>query len=1178
MTRTLSRIGRMAILVCLGGLGAFALRAEWQPGLKVGTVSGQANWTDWPAETNTTLRLDATEKAENRGAYAFWAENVTYVYWGQMYFQEGVYHFGEYMDDSAWVEIDGKVVLKDTLWNQRMSSGDVPMTEGWHDVAFRFGNGSGGAGPVAGLNWTATKGFGYNCNGKDSTDGNDYELLFDTGDGAFFRHDDGTGFGNPILGKVSANVIDGARATVSADLVSLGNGSDSAELTLYYGVVDGGTDAAAWNCAQALPTATAAGEQTATVTDLTAETTYFFRIYAKNARGEAWSEAKSFKSWGVPALASADCTGVAPAAAEFVWELGAGTFAWCGVELREKDGAAVETTLGLFPSGERKDETIAGLTPGMAYEWTVVASNGLGVVRSEVKEFTTLTATVAKRSVKGGSWGESDTWEPAGVPVFGEAVTVSAGTAVTNVAATAQLASLTVEEGGELFVDGWDSAIRADGAVTVAGRLVHAVNEVLAPNAAGEWVPTARVWVECGSFALTETGVVDGRGRGYPGARKGEGDPNKDPAQGGSYGRGPAGGRFYCSGGGHGGTGGWLENSFGAYLPERRRPAYDSVTEPTQPGSGANKADDWDAGCGGGVVRIVATGDVRIDGTVDVDGTMKEEIPRLNHYMGGAGGSVWISCARILGSGRVSANGGPGVYYGGGGGGGRIAVNYDLAAQSAVDLPGVRFLALGGSADFEDGDMVGGKRRLALRRYVNVKAGSLGTLWFPDSQLLVRSLAAGAFRHGGLWMAPGVPADLVVDGDLLVDGGALALPAAANLTVTGNLSVKGSTYPEKKSDGLLRTMVQPSSRLMLTNGTLVVGGTFAATNTFVELLNSTLSVAGDVDFSCVRGVAGSDGEFRPVWTFGGSARFSGGTAVIVESGADGARPTSIQEIPASGGALLSVAKELSLVKSSVWPKSHPTNGGSPWFHVGSLVIDKDSSFDADRFGFAGYVKEKGVGRGPGGGYGGSGQVAKAGGGGYGGRGANAATIGDKDWGATYGSASAPYLPGSSGGCVEDHAPDAGGAIRILCDGTLTMNGALTAGGSPYTPLGNWGCGASGGAVWVICRSFKGTNPDAKLKAVGSDGVNANYIAGGGGRIAVWMGVRPRTTGTHVAKLLAEETGAAFATEQPASWAGTTSAAAGSKVKDAPTYQHSDAEDGTVTWLSIPSGGLMFFIR
>ena len=93
-----------------------------------------------------------------------------------MYFQEGVYHFAESMDDSARVEIDGKVVLNDTSWSQRTSSGDVQMTEGWHDVVFRFGNG-------------------------------------------------------------------GARATITANLVSLGNDCDWAELTLYYGVADGGTDA-----------------------------------------------------------------------------------------------------------------------------------------------------------------------------------------------------------------------------------------------------------------------------------------------------------------------------------------------------------------------------------------------------------------------------------------------------------------------------------------------------------------------------------------------------------------------------------------------------------------------------------------------------------------------------------------------------------------------------------------------------------------------------------------------------------------------------------------------------------------------------------------------------------------------------------------------------------------------
>lgn len=61
----MKRTGKTVVLTCLVGLGMTGLRAEWQPGLKVGKVSGQANWTDWPAVTNTTLRLDAAEKAEN---------------------------------------------------------------------------------------------------------------------------------------------------------------------------------------------------------------------------------------------------------------------------------------------------------------------------------------------------------------------------------------------------------------------------------------------------------------------------------------------------------------------------------------------------------------------------------------------------------------------------------------------------------------------------------------------------------------------------------------------------------------------------------------------------------------------------------------------------------------------------------------------------------------------------------------------------------------------------------------------------------------------------------------------------------------------------------------------------------------------------------------------------------
>ena len=143
----MKRTGRTVVLTCLVGLGMTDLRAEWQPGLKVGTVAGNANWKDYPAETNTTLRLDAAETLEKGNVYSFWAANVTYVYWGQMYFKEGVYHFCKSLDDSGWMAIDGKVVLVDTSWSNRKSSGDVTMTEGWHDVEFRFGNGAGDAGP-----------------------------------------------------------------------------------------------------------------------------------------------------------------------------------------------------------------------------------------------------------------------------------------------------------------------------------------------------------------------------------------------------------------------------------------------------------------------------------------------------------------------------------------------------------------------------------------------------------------------------------------------------------------------------------------------------------------------------------------------------------------------------------------------------------------------------------------------------------------------------------------------------------------------------------------------------------------------------------------------------------------------------------------------------------------------
>lgn len=1140
---------------------------NWQPGLRVGTVSGQANWKDWPAVTNVTLRLDATEIAENKSAYSFWSENVTYVYWGQMYFQEGVYHFAESMDDSAYMSIDGNVVLKDTNWGSCSYSGDVTMTEGWHDVVFRFGNGSGGAGPYTSSNWTATKGFGYNIGGENSINGNAYELLFDSGDGSFFRY--APDF--PTLGEISATTEESGDAATLAANVATFEGTNAVTMTFFYGKTDGGEDKTAWEVSVVVTDVLAAGAQTVTVEGLDPDTAYCFRVFIENEFGSAWSaSAATFRTFGLPELGEATLVASAPTSAQFAYALSNDVFAWMGVEVREQlGGGGMPSGTSYLPKGVYTN-VVDGLAPGATYEWNVVASNVCGVVRSEAQSFTTPTEATVRTSASGGLWSDAATWNPAGVPAYGDIVTIAAGHVVTNASETACVGSLTVEEGAEIFVEGWDSAIRAAGAVTVAGTLRHATNEVLTAEADGSWATIARVRVDCGSFTLTETGLVDGKGRGYPGARSSANGDSSDVNK--TSGRGPGGGSYCGTGGTHGGTGGYFRANGGAIFADQRKSVYDSATEPTQPGSGGNKCDNYDAGCGGGVVRIEATGDVTVDGTIDVDGTM---MGSGNHLSGGAGGSVFVSCRRILGSGTVRANGGDGVYYSCGGGGGRIAVAYDPEAQSAADLPGVRFLALGGSASWEGGR--GGDNGksvfygLFFRRPYNVEAGGLGTLWFPDSQFLTRSLASGRFRHGGVWMAAGAPADVSVAGDLTIDGGALAFPTAVSLAVSGNLVIRGINERTRGE------MLIPSSRLSLTNGSLTVGGLFAATNAIVELANSPLTVRGDVDFKRVRGVAGSDGEYRPKWIVNGSARLSDKTAIAIESGADGDAPTSLAEIPRSGGAMFSVGGALVMEKSYVWPASNVENGGSPWVRVGSLSLDKDSAFNADLLGYEGIFSDNGPGNGPGAGSGGS--TTTCSGGGYGGCGANSNTVNGVLYGGTYGSAYAPYQPGSSGGSGQLYSQNAGGSVRILCDGTATVNGLLTASCAGYgVRWENWGSGASGGGVWVICREFVGS-AGAAIKADGGQGRNPNFIAGGGGRVAVWLLPKSTASASAVRGLLAERSGANYEIAQPASWAGTASAAAGDKAGEAATYQKTDAEAGTVVWLSIPPpGGFTIRIR
>lgn len=159
-----------------------------------------------------------------------------------------------------------------------------------------------------------------------------------------------------------------------------------------------------------------------------------------------------------------------------------------------------------------------------------------------------------------------------------------------------------------------------------------------------------------GDLTLDAGATLVANGLGYP--------VGNDPGPGSGQTGGSAGG-----GGAHGGNGGlaWPGDVVGGV-------AYGSVVEPTTFGSssGAGGGAGNALAPGGGAIRVVVDGAFTLDGVVAADGTSAW----YNNQGGGAGGSIWVTTGRLLGSGNVHANGGTGEYIdGGGGGGGRIALH-----------------------------------------------------------------------------------------------------------------------------------------------------------------------------------------------------------------------------------------------------------------------------------------------------------------------------------------------------------------------------------------------------------------------------------------------------------------------------------------------------------------------
>ena len=151
---------------------------------------------------------------------------------------------------------------------------------------------------------------------------------------------------------------------------------------------------------------------------------------------------------------------------------------------------------------------------------------------------------------------------------------------------------------------------------------------------------TGDVWVARG-------GTINADGRGYgPGLGAGAGRSSGSPSSG--------------SGAGYGGYGGQSAalDGYGS--------AYDVIQQPASLGSGGGGGYGGVGGTGGGAIKIVAGGTVRIDGSVTADWANGIN----GRSGGGSGGSVWLTAQTLAGGGVLSANGGAGEPTEGGGGGG----------------------------------------------------------------------------------------------------------------------------------------------------------------------------------------------------------------------------------------------------------------------------------------------------------------------------------------------------------------------------------------------------------------------------------------------------------------------------------------------------------------------------
>ena len=700
----------------------------------------------------------------------------------------------------------------------------------------------------------------------------------------------------------------------------------------------------------------------------------------------------------------------------------------------------------------------------------------------------------------GGLWSDPDNWEGGALPDEQSAVIIPAGKSVVIDETNAEVYSVAIGGGNSaatLTMTNWNTCLQA--------KYINVLNKgvITTTDAFTNETQKCRVWIKCIDFNLASGASIAMDGKGWMGGHYNLTNPD-DPNPSGAWynddgvnhgGWGPGRTKAINAGASHLGLGG---NSFFNRFTPLMGSVYDNPYAPVEPGSGgygltssaygqAYKA----IGSGGGAVRIEATGDVVIDGTVSANGKSSSAHSQYNgldlnyrddNNQAGSGGSVWITCSRFSGSGEIHADGGNGGWglgtslmdplgidsTGMPGGGGGVAITYDTAKQQAGAAAGMKISAAAGVFISVENKTAVSTSGLTWTTVDDCfRSSEPGTLYFTDDKIVDDTLGKGL--TGRLFALT----NYTYEGDLDWTYGYVRFGATgAVFTVTGDLTLSGE------------------------NARLDLGGNHICTNwTILAYVD-----AGD----------------QPVkMNVGGDLTVSDGALLAVYA-------AQVADEATSWGAEVAVSGAFTVgAGGRVRPISNQGYGGAPRFTAGSFALEADGKVDAvGRGGAGGWTSssfkwvetshQSGIGKGATTeGYTGSSH------GGEGGRSyADGAAVSAKAKPAACDDAYRPAFTGAGGGANGyDIGGNGGGVFHLTAAGPVRVDGEIDVSGMNNVTYGtvdyfHYYSSGAGGTIYLSGTTLSGAST-ARLRARGGNATTGKdgYISGGGagGRIALWFG-------------------------------------------------------------------------